>query len=37
MYEDIIAIGTLDKPIPLRVIEPFYLSSQPHFRTSSLP
>jgi hypothetical protein len=31
MYKDIIAIGTLDEPIALRVIEPFYLASQPHF------
>ncbi len=35
MYEDIIAIGTLNEPIALRVIKPFYLTCEPHFRTSS--
>jgi hypothetical protein len=35
MYEDIIAIRTFDEPITLCVIEPFYLTSEPHFPTSS--
>ena len=35
MYEDIIAIRTFDEPVTLCVIKPFYLTSEPHFRTSS--
>ncbi len=35
MYKDIIAIRTLDEPVTLRIIKPFDLTSEPHFRTSS--
>ena len=34
MNEDILAIGTLDVPIALAIIEALHFSVQPHFRTS---
>jgi hypothetical protein len=34
MHEDILAIGTLDEPIALGIIEPLHFSVLPHFHIS---
>jgi hypothetical protein len=37
MDKHIFPIGALKESVPLRIVEPFHFSGEPHFRTSFFP